>query len=57
MNAGGELLKKMPDLKTKTEVRWGEQGATTNFTMLCALLKGSVIPTKKLNLGNDDKIE
>ena len=56
LKIGGELLNKMPGLKTRNEVRWKEKGVTQNFIMLCALLKGNAIPTKKLNLNCDDKI-
>ena len=43
-----ELLKKMPELKTQTEVEWKEIGAGEKLRALSMLLKGNVIPTKSL---------
>ena len=54
LRKGAELLKNKPDLKTKTECDWGENGTGPNFVMLCELLKGNAIPTKRLNLGCDE---
>ena len=57
LKIGGGLLKKMPELKTKTEVMWREEGTGTIFMMLCALLKGNAIPTKNLILNRDEKTD
>ena len=46
---GGELLKKMPELKTKNEIYWREEGVGKNFRILCELLKRNAIPAKKVN--------
>ena len=54
LREGAELLKRKPELKTETEVRW-KGGEGPNFEMLCELLKGNAIPTKNLDLGGDDK--
>ncbi len=47
---GGELLEKMPELKTKNEIRWEEEGVGKNFRILCELLKRNAIPAKIMNL-------
>ncbi len=46
---GSELLKKMPELKTKEEIIWKETGAGENLRLLCELLKRNAIPTKTLH--------
>ena len=56
LGKGEELLRRKPELKTKTEVGWSEKGTGPNFIMLCELLRGNAIPTTKLNLGSDDNI-
>ncbi len=43
----------MPELKTKEEIEWCEEGAGENLRMLCELLKGNAIPTKTLDLRCD----
>ena len=45
---GEELMKKMPELKTNSEIRWREEEVGDNFILLCELLKGNAIPTKRL---------
>ena len=52
---GGELVEKMPELKTVVRVEWREKGAGDNFMLLCALLKGNAIPTKRLDFNCDGK--
>ncbi len=52
---GRGLLDKMPELKTKEEIRWSEKGAGENLRSLCTLLKVNAIPTKKLDLTGDEK--
>ena len=52
---GGELIKRIPEIKTNSEVKWIEEGVGDNFKVLCALLKGNAIPTKILNLDSDGK--
>ena len=53
LKKGEELLRKQPDLKTKTEYTWSKKGAGPNFVMLCELLKGNAIPTKTLDLSSE----
>ena len=55
LKRGEELLRKHPELRDETEVRWSEKGAGENFAMLCELLKGNAIPTKTLDLQCDEK--
>ena len=55
LKRGEELLRKHPELRDETEVRWSEEGAGANFAMLCELLKGNAIPTKELSLNGDEK--
>ena len=50
LKKGEGLLRAQPDLRNKTEVGWSEKGTGSNFVMLCELLKGNAIPTKKLDL-------
>ena len=51
MRIGKELLNKMPELKTKNEIQWKEEGAGENLRLLCVLLEGNAVPTKTLDLG------
>ena len=51
LEKGAELLRKQPDLSTKTEYKWSEKGTGPNFVMFCELLKGNAIPMRNLNLG------
>ena len=48
-----ELLKKQPELISKTEILWSDRGAGSNFAMLCELLKANSIPTRLLDLRGD----
>ena len=50
-----ELIKNMPYLKTNCEIRQSEEGVGDNFILLCELLKGNAIPTRKQNLSGDEK--
>ena len=54
LKKGEELLRRQPDLKTKTEVGWSEKGTGQNFIMLCELLGGNAIPATNLNLSCDE---
>jgi len=54
LKKGEELLRAQPDLRNKTEIRWSEKGTGSNFVMLCELLKGNAIPTKKLDLDGNN---
>ena len=56
LKKGEELLRRQPELKTETEVGWGENGTGPNFIMLCELLRGNAIPTANLDLESDDNI-
>ncbi len=49
MKKENELLKKMPELKSKEIIIWKENGAGENLRSLCTLLKENAIPTKTLN--------
>ena len=54
LRKGEELLRRKPELKTKTDVYWREEGTGLTFVMLCELLAGNAIPTTKLSLGSAD---
>ena len=54
---GGELIEKMPGLKTDSLVNWRYRGAGDNFILLCELLKGNAIPTQALDMSCDEKKE
>ena len=45
-----ELLRNQPDLRTKTESGWNENGAGPKLSMLSELLKTNAIPLKLLDL-------
>ena len=40
LEKGAELLRKQPDLSTKTVYSWSEKGTGPNFVMLCELMQG-----------------
>ena len=48
MKEASGLLNEMPELKTEERIEWRETGAGENLRLLCTLLKGNFIPTKKL---------
>ena len=54
---GEGLVKKMPHLKTDSEVGWWEGGEGDDFMIFCELLERNAIPAKTLYLGRDDREE
>ena len=56
LKKGEELLRRKPELKTKTDVFWSNEGSGPSFIMLFELLRGNAIPTTKLGLSCDDNI-
>ena len=47
---GAELIQKMPDLMTKTEIGGNGPERGKYFKMMCELMKANATPTEKWNL-------
>ena len=52
---GEELIKVTRNLKADNKIEWVDDGAGDEFRLLCELLKGNALPTKRLSLGGDLK--
>ena len=53
---GGELVKKMPNLKRDKKIVWNQVELGEDFSSLCGLLKGNAIPTKEVRLSCKKRI-
>ena len=50
------MFRKVPELKTDTEIKWKKENVGADFEELCELLRINAIPTKRLDLEGDKKI-